>query len=55
MIELTQIKECIPMKKSMKLLLATCCFTILLISVGSSTASAYPGPCHSPKPCVIRP
>lgn len=42
-------------EKSMKLLLATCCFTILLISIGSTTASAYPGPCHSPKPCVIRP
>ncbi|MFB7159822.1 MULTISPECIES: hypothetical protein [unclassified Lysinibacillus] len=42
------------MKKSIKLIISTLCLTAFLISVSTVSASAYPGPCHSPKPCVIQ-
>lgn len=43
------------MKKSIKLIISTLCLTAFLISFSAVPAAAYPGPCHSPKPCVIRP
>ncbi|MGA3674920.1 hypothetical protein [Lysinibacillus agricola] len=43
------------MKKSIKLIISTLCLTVFLISVSTVPAAAYPGPCHSPEPCVIRP
>ncbi|MGE7940867.1 hypothetical protein ACQKNB_02155 [Lysinibacillus xylanilyticus] len=43
------------MKKSIKLIISTLCLTVFLISVSTVPAAAYPGPCGSPKPCVIRP
>ncbi|MEQ6354137.1 hypothetical protein ABNX05_05865 [Lysinibacillus sp. M3] len=43
------------MKKSIKLFISTLYLTVFLISVSTVFASAFPDPCHGPKPCIIRP
>ena len=42
------------MKKMSKLLVSSLLLSVMLVGATSASASTFPGPCYSPKPCLMQ-